>query len=99
MMENNTQQYFSEIFGEWKKSIVKNLLIFYCSLNAIRLILSSTVCCVEHVARMGKNNYRVLVGKDEGNGPLGRPNRRWEGNNNNNNNNNNEIKQEGNDRT
>jgi hypothetical protein len=32
-----------------------------------------------HVARMGvnRNDYRVLVGKPEGSGPLGRPRRRW----------------------
>jgi hypothetical protein len=31
------------------------------------------------VARMGKkrNAYRILVGKPEGNRPLGRPRRRW----------------------
>ena len=32
-----------------------------------------------HVARMEQSNaYRVLVGKSEGKGPLGRPIRRWE---------------------
>jgi hypothetical protein len=31
-----------------------------------------------NVARMGeKNAYRLLVGKPEGRGPLGRPRRRW----------------------
>jgi hypothetical protein len=32
-----------------------------------------------HVIRMGekKNAYRLLVGKSEGNRPLGRPRRRW----------------------
>jgi hypothetical protein len=32
-----------------------------------------------HVAQMGqkKNVYRILVGKPEGKGPLGRPRRRW----------------------
>ena len=32
-----------------------------------------------HVARMGERRgvYRVLVGKPEGKGPLGRPRRRW----------------------
>jgi hypothetical protein len=32
-----------------------------------------------HVARMGekRNVYRLLVGKPEGKGPLGRPRRRW----------------------
>ena len=35
-----------------------------------------------HVARMGEGRYvhRVLVGKPEGNRPLGRPRRRWEDN-------------------
>ena len=34
------------------------------------------------VAHMGERTgvYRVLVGKPEGNRPLGRPRRRWEGN-------------------
>jgi hypothetical protein len=31
-----------------------------------------------HVARMGEMNaYRILVGKQEGKRPLGRPRRRW----------------------
>jgi hypothetical protein len=32
-----------------------------------------------HVAQMGetRNAYRILVGKPEGNRPLGRPRRRW----------------------
>ena len=36
----------------------------------------------EHVARMGEGRgvHRVLVGKPEGNRPLGRPRRRWEDN-------------------
>jgi len=37
---------------------------------------------VGHVARTGKSRgvYRVLMGKLEGNRPLGRPRRRWEDN-------------------
>jgi hypothetical protein len=36
-----------------------------------------------HVARMGKkiNTYTILVGKNEGKKPLGKPGRRWEDNN------------------
>jgi hypothetical protein len=32
-----------------------------------------------HISRMGekRNGYRLLVGKPEGNRPLGRPRRRW----------------------
>ena len=35
-----------------------------------------------HVARMGEGRgvHKVLVGKPEGNRPLGRPRRRWEDN-------------------
>ena len=35
-----------------------------------------------HVARMGEKRglYRVLVGKQEGKKPLGRPRRKWEDN-------------------
>jgi hypothetical protein len=35
-----------------------------------------------HVTRMGenRNSYRILVGKPEGNRPLGRPRRRWKDN-------------------
>jgi len=35
-----------------------------------------------HVARMGERRgaYRILMGKPEGNRPLGRPRRRWEDN-------------------
>jgi hypothetical protein len=37
---------------------------------------------VEHVARMGEGRgvYRVLIGRPEGERPLGRPRRRWEDN-------------------
>jgi len=31
-----------------------------------------------HVARMGRDVYRILVGKPEGKRPLGRLRRRWE---------------------
>jgi hypothetical protein len=34
----------------------------------------------EHVARMSRDAYRVLVGKPEGKRPLERPRRRWEDN-------------------
>ena len=36
----------------------------------------------EHVERMGEGRgmHKVLVGKPEGKGPLGRPRRRWEDN-------------------
>jgi len=45
----------------------------------VRVIKSRTVRWAGHVARMGeeKGVYRVLVGKQEGKRPLGRPRCRW----------------------
>jgi hypothetical protein len=52
----------------------------YSSPDINRQIKSRIMRWVEHVARMGegRNVYRVLVGKREGKGPLGRPRHRWE---------------------
>jgi hypothetical protein len=51
----------------------------YSSSNIIRMIESRRMRWTGHVARMGetRNAYRILVGKPEGNRPLGRPRRRW----------------------
>ena len=51
----------------------------YCSPNIVRVIKSRRMRWVGHVARMGEERgvYRVLVGKQEGRRPLGRPRRRW----------------------
>ena len=51
----------------------------YCSPNIVRVIKSRRMRWAGHVARMGEERgvYRVLVGKPEGKGPLGRPRRRW----------------------
>ena len=51
----------------------------YCSPNIVRVIKSRRMRWTGHVARMGEERrvYRVLVGKPEGKGPLGRPRRRW----------------------
>jgi hypothetical protein len=51
----------------------------YSSPNIIRIIKSRRMRWVGHVARMGEKRkvYRLLVGKPEGKGPLGRPRRRW----------------------
>jgi hypothetical protein len=52
----------------------------YSSPDIIRQIKSRRMRWAGHVARMGegRNVYRVLVGKPEGKGPVGRPRRRWE---------------------
>jgi hypothetical protein len=52
----------------------------YSSPRTIRIIKSRRMRWAGHVARMGEkrgNAYRLLVGKPEGNRPLGRPRRRW----------------------
>jgi hypothetical protein len=52
----------------------------YSSPDIIRQIKSRRMRWAGHVARMGegRNVYRVLVGKPEGERPLERPRRRWE---------------------
>ena len=48
----------------------------------MRVVKSRRMRWAGHVARMGEDRgvHRVLVGKPEGNKPLGRPRRRWEDN-------------------
>jgi hypothetical protein len=54
----------------------------YSSPNIVRVIKSSRMRWAGHVARLGEGRgvYRVLVGRPEGERPLGRPGRRWEDN-------------------
>jgi hypothetical protein len=54
----------------------------YSPPNVIRMMKSRTVRWAGHVARMGetRNAYTAMVGKPEGNRPLGRPRCRWEDN-------------------
>jgi hypothetical protein len=51
----------------------------YSSPNIIRMIKSRRMRWAGQVTRMGekRNAYRILVGKPEGNRPLGRPRCRW----------------------
>jgi hypothetical protein len=68
--------------GPWRKSHNYELHNLYSSPNVVRVIKSRRMRWAGHVARMGEGRgvYRVLVGKPEGNRPLGRPRRRWEDN-------------------
>ena len=54
----------------------------YSSLNILRVIKSRRMRWAGHVAGMGEERgvYRVLVGKPEGERPLGRPRRIWSDN-------------------
>jgi transcription termination factor 2 len=66
------------VTGEWRK-LHNELRDLYSSPSIIRIIMSRRMRWAGHVARMGENRnaYRLLVGKSEGNRPLGRPRRRW----------------------
>jgi hypothetical protein len=48
----------------------------------IKIIKSRRMRWAGHIARMGEKRtaYRILVGKSEGKGPLGRPTCMWEDN-------------------
>jgi hypothetical protein len=59
-----------EVKGGWRKLHNGKLH------NLIRIIKSRRIRCAGHGAK--RNSYRILVGKPEGERPLGRPRRRWE---------------------
>jgi hypothetical protein len=67
------------VTGGWRKLHNEELHNLYSSPSIIRMIKSRRMRRTGHVARMGKkrNAYRILVGKPEGNRPLGRPRRTW----------------------
>jgi hypothetical protein len=68
-----------EVTDEWKKLHKEELRDLYSSPSIIRIIKSRRMGWAGHVIQMGekRNTYRLLVGKPEGNRPLGRPRRRW----------------------
>jgi hypothetical protein len=68
-----------EVTGGWRKLHNEELRDFCSSPSIIRIIESRRMKWAGHVARMEEksNEYRLLVGKPEGNRPLGRPRRRW----------------------
>jgi hypothetical protein len=70
-----------DVTGEWRLLHNEELHNLYSSPNIIRQIKSRRFRWAWHVARMGEERklyaYKVLVGKPEGNIPLGRPRRRW----------------------
>ena len=63
-----------EVTVEWKKLHTEEFSDLHSSQNIIWVITSRRLRCAGHVARMGERRgvYRVLVGKLEGNVPLGR---------------------------
>ena len=71
-----------EVTGKWRKLHNEELSDLYYLPNILRVVKSRKMRLAGLVARMGevRGVYRVLVGKPEGKGPLGRPRRRWEDN-------------------
>jgi hypothetical protein len=70
------------VTGEWRKLHNEELNDLYCSPNIVWVIKWRRMRWAGYVIRMGERRgvYMVLVGKPEGNRPLGRPRRRWEDN-------------------
>jgi hypothetical protein len=68
--------------GSWRKLHNDELHSLYSSPNIVRVIKSRRMRWAGYVARIGEGRYvyRVLVGRPEGKGQLGRPRRRWEDN-------------------
>ena len=73
----------NEVTGEWRKLHNEEFKDLYSSHNIFRVIKSGRMRWAGQVAPIGERRgvYRVLVGKPEGKGPLGRPRRRWEDDN------------------
>ena len=71
-----------EVTGEWRKRHNVELNYLYLSTNFVQLKKSRRMRWAGHVACMGERRgvYRVLVGKPEGQRPLGKPSCRWEDN-------------------
>jgi hypothetical protein len=71
-----------KVTGKCRILYNEELKDLYCSPNIIWVTKSRRMRCVEHVACMGERRgaHRVLVGKPEGQRPLGRPRCRWEDN-------------------
>jgi hypothetical protein len=67
------------VTGGWRKPHNEELHNLYPSPSKIRMIKSRRMRWAGHVVHMRtkRNAYRILVGKSEGNRPLGRPRRRW----------------------
>ena len=71
-----------EVTGEWRKLHNEELNDLYSLPNIVLVVKSRRMRWAGHVARMGeyRGMHRVLVGKPDVRGPLGRPRRRWEDN-------------------
>jgi hypothetical protein len=66
--------------GEWRRLHNNELYVMYRSPDIVWITQTRRMRRVGHVARTGKRmgTYRILVGKGEGNKPLGKLGYRWE---------------------
>jgi len=71
-----------EVTREWRKLHNEKLNDRYSLPNIVRVVKSRRMRWAGHVARMGDDRgvHKMLVGKPEGQRPLGRPRRRLEDN-------------------
>ena len=71
-----------EVTRKWRKLLNEELRDLYALPNIVRVVKSRRMRWAGHVARMGDGRgvHKVLVGKPEGERPLGRPRHRWEDN-------------------
>jgi transcription termination factor 2 len=71
--------YFVLLEYAWRKLRNEELHNLYSSPNIITMLKSRRMRWGGHVARMGDTRFEhtILVGKPEGNRPLGRPRRKW----------------------
>jgi len=71
-----------EVRGEWRNLLNEELNYLHCSLNIARKIKLRRMRWTGHVAYTweGRDVYIVLVGKPDGNRPLGRLRISWENN-------------------
>jgi hypothetical protein len=79
MLEENAGPKRDEVTGGWRKLHNEELHNLYSSPSIIRMIQSKEDEMGRPYSTYApkKNAYRILVGKPEGNRPLGRPRRRW----------------------
>jgi hypothetical protein len=69
----------NKVTGGWRKLHNEEFHDLYSALSIIGITKSRRMRWAEHVARMGekRNVFGLLVGKQEGKRPLGRPRCRW----------------------